>query len=251
MATTPPGYPPVPPPGAPMPAPTVNKTNPILWILLGIAGFFILVVVAVVGAGLFFAHKIQQNPGLVLSKIIETANPNVEVLSVDKDSQKIAVRDKKSGKTYSVNFEDAKKGKLVLQEDGKDSVVISSSGSGANGAVEIKSADGTVKIGAGGKVPAWLPDYPSSDPQGTFSANSKDGASGSFAFKTKDTPDKVTRFYEDAFKSSGMKIASTISTGAGSMMTGEDEAKAHTAIVMVGSEGGETSVSVTYTVKTP
>src|SRR5579864_4825919 len=144
MSTNPPGMPPVPPPGAQMPGPPPKKGNFLVWILVAFGGLFLLVCVAVLGTGLFIAHKVRQ-----------------------------------SGVEFS------RDGKFTVKHDGKESVVISS-GKGDNGSVEIKSADGTVKIGGGaaaGKVPTWIPDYPGSDPQGAFSAQTNEGSSGSFSFK--------------------------------------------------------------------
>ena len=147
------------------------------------------------------------------------------------------------------NFAETRDGKLVLKQDGKD-VVISSGGRGSNGSVEVKSADGTVKFGAGAdaKLPSWLPSYPGASTQGVYSAQTAEGASGSFSFKTSDSVAKVAEFYQDGLKSSGLKIASTIQSGQGSMIVAEDEDKKRTATVIIGSEG-QTTVSVTYTAK--
>jgi bacteriorhodopsin len=48
-------YPPVPPPPAPLPQ--AKKSNVLKWVLIGIGACFMLVVVAVVGLGLFVAQK--------------------------------------------------------------------------------------------------------------------------------------------------------------------------------------------------
>lgn len=148
------------------------------------------------------------------------------------------------------DFAETRDGKVVLKQDGKD-VVISSGGSGSNGSVEVKSADGTVKFGAGAdaKLPGWLPSYPGASTQGVYSAQTAAGASGSFSFKSSDSVAKVAEFYQDGLKSSGLKIASTIQSGQGSMIVAEDEDKKRTATVIIGSSEGRTTVSVTYTAK--
>ena len=250
------------PPGVP---PGPRKTNPLVWILIAIGGLFMLLAIVVIGGGLFIAHKVKQagfdpglmksNPALAITKMMAATNPDVEVVSVSDSDQKVTVRDKKTGKTFTMNFDDAKNGKFVFQEQGKDAVVVSSSGTGADGSVEIKSADGSVKIGAGagGKIPTWVPDYPGSDPQGVFAAQNKEGSSGSFSFKTKDPADKVAKFYEDGFKSSGLKVTSNVTSAngkaSGAFLSAEDDAKTHTGIIAIASEGAETTVSVTYNVK--
>lgn len=264
--------PPVPPgaypPGAPgpmYPPPPAKKTSPIVWVLLGIGVFFLMVVIAVVGAGFFLVHKakqagldpelIRKNPALASVKLMAALNPNIEILSLDEDRGKVMVRDKQSGKTYSVDLEDAKKGRFVIKEDGKDAVTVNATGEDKNASLELKSAEGTLKIGGGqnAKVPTWLPDYPGSAPQSAYSAQAKESDSGMLSFKTKDPADKVAHFYEESFKSSGMKTNSTISTAgggtAGGMITGEDEAKRHSATVLIGSDGGETTVTLNFTAK--
>jgi hypothetical protein len=215
MSTNPPSMPPVPPPGGQIPAAPPKKGNFLVWVLVAVGTVFLVVCVAVIGGGLFIAHKVRQ-----------------------------------AGIEYS------KDGKLTVKRDGKDSVVISSSGNGNDGSLEIKSADGTVKIGGGaaaGKVPAWIPDYPGSNTQGSFSAQTKEGSSGSFSFKTKDSIDKVVHYYEDGFKSTGLKVTSNITTTnggvSGGVLSAEDDGKTHSSVVILGTEGGETTVNVTYNLK--
>jgi hypothetical protein len=45
------------PPVPPMPA---KKSNVLMWVLIGVGGFFALIVVVVLAGGLFLAHKVQQ-----------------------------------------------------------------------------------------------------------------------------------------------------------------------------------------------
>ena len=227
--------PPAPPAGVPQP----KKSNVLLWVLIGIGAFFMLIVVAVLGLGLFVAHKakqagidpdlIKKSPALAAAKMMVAANPEVEMVSVNEGKQEITIREKKTGKTYTMSFEDAKNGKFTMQEDGNKA---------------------TLTVGGKAKVPTWVPDYPGSDPQGAFSAQGQDGDSGTYTFKTKDASDKVVKYYEEKFNSSGMKVTSNITNQNGEpsagMLSAQDEASKHTVTVIIGSEGSETSVAVTY-----
>jgi hypothetical protein len=176
------------------------------------------------------------------------ANPNLEMVSVDEGRQNITLRDKQTGKVTTMSWDDAKKGRFTFSEDGKEAVSITSGG--ASGGMEMKSADGTVKIGGDTKVPTWVPDYPGSDPKGVFSANAKDGDTGSFAFKTRDASNKVIKYYQDEFQSSGLKITNNISSlngqSSAGMLVAQDETKKRTVTVIIGQDSGRTAVSVTY-----
>ncbi len=145
------------------------------------------------------------------------------------------------------DFAEVRDGKVVVKKEGKD-VVISSSGKDSDGSVEIKSAGGSMKFGggAGAKIPAWVPAYPAAAAQGVYSAQTKEGATGSFRFQTSDSPAKVAEFYRQEFQSAGLKITSSVQTVDANMVGAEDEDKKHSAAVMISAKDGKTSVSVTY-----
>ena len=86
------------------PAPVKRRTSPIVWILVGILGLFLLCVIGVMAAGFFIAR----NPGMVMSKLITAANPDVEVLNTDLGAKTLRIRDRKTGKEVTVSFDDAK-----------------------------------------------------------------------------------------------------------------------------------------------
>jgi hypothetical protein len=228
-------YPPVPPP-APLPPP--KKSNVLKWVLIGVGVCFMLFVVAIVGLGLFVAHKakqagldpdlIKRSPALAAAKLMVAANPDVEMVSADEGKQVMTIREKKTGKVFTMSFEDAKNGKFTMTENGK----------------------ATLTVGGKAKAPAWVPDYPGSDPQGAFSAQGEDGAGGTFTFKTQDSSDKVVKYYQDQFKASGLTVTSNITNQNGQSMGGmlgaQDETRKHTVTIILGVEGGETNVAVTY-----
>ena len=228
-------YPPVPPP-APLSPP--QKSNVLKWVLIGIGACFVLIVIAVVGLGMFVAHKakqagldpdlIKRSPSLAAAKLMVAANPDVEMVTADEGQQQMTVRDKKTGKVYTMSFDDAKNGKFTMTENGKS----------------------TLTVGGKAKAPAWVPDYPGSDPQGAFSTQGENGASGTFTFKTRDSSDKVVKYYQDQFNSSGLKVTSNITNQNGQSMAGmlsaQDESSKHTVLVIVGVENSETTVAVTF-----
>src|SRR5882762_7022845 len=171
--------PPPVPPSASAPVPPVSaaapqKTSAVVWIIGGCGG---LVVLAALVGGItmyYVAHKVKQaahNPALAVTRLLAAATPDVDVVSTDEDKGTITVRDKKTGKTMTMNFADAQKGKFVFEQDGQK-VQMEAHGEGDKGSFEVKSSEGSMKFQAGAgseKLPDWLPAYPGSAPQGAFS----------------------------------------------------------------------------------
>jgi len=214
-------------------APVKGKVSPIVWILLAVVGIFVLGIIGVVGAGLFVARTVVQNPGLVMAKIITAANPDAEVLGTDLGSQTVRIRDRKTGEEVTLSFDDIKKGKLKFSATGKNGEVAS------------------MEIGGGeGKLPSWVPAYPGAKAQGNMTAkgDSADGMGegGIVTFTTPDTPSKVTAFYEAKCKEMGMTVQMAQVSDSGGMVTGEDEGGKRTLHVMVGGDSGNTTFTVTY-----
>lgn len=217
---------------APAAVPVKRKTSPLVWVLVIVLGLFVLGVLGIGGVSYFLIR----HPGAVLSKIITAANPNVEVLRTDEGAGTITLRDKKTGKTVTMNFDDAKRGKFSFSAQGDDG----------------KTA--TMEFGAdAGKLPSWVPAYPGAKVEGTFAikGDSGDGSGegGTFAFTTKDAGPKVMSFYEDKCKELGLKVNMTTRTDEGGMVMAADEGEKRSLSIVVGGGSGSTSVSVTYGLK--
>jgi hypothetical protein len=248
-SATPPGFPP------PNPGPPAKKSNPLVWILGGIAvllfggmltcgivGF--LAVRAVKNAG-FDPDLMKRNPGLAMAKMAAAVNPDLETVRTNERTGTITMREKSTGKIVTFKFDTEKKSLVVVGDDGKE-VTFSASGDGKDGAVTVQSSEGTLKLGAaaGNNAPSWVPVYPGSSPEGTMSTQSKEGNSNTFTFKTNDAASKVIAYYQDQLKSAGFTVNLVSSGDQGGMVQAEDSAKKRTIIVTVGSsaEGTQTSV---------
>jgi hypothetical protein len=218
------------PPAAPLAvAPAKRGISPLVWILIAVAGIFVLCVVGLIGAGLYVAR----NPGLAMAKLITAANPDVEVLSTDLGSQTLRVRDRRTGKEVTLSFDDVKKGRLKF------------SATGENGEVA------NVEIGGGeGRLPAWVPTYPGARAQGNMTAKGENsdgiGEGGVVTFTTPDAPAKVTDFYAEKCKDMGMTVNLSELSGTGGMILGADEGKQRTVHVLVAGGSGDTTITVTY-----
>ncbi len=253
--------------GSPIPqpppaAPTAKKLRPLFWILGGCLGFVIIAVIIVISTGIFFAHKagfdpalMRQNPGLAVAKMMATMNPDIEVLSVDEGRGIIRVRDKKTGKTMTMNLRDAQKGKIVFQDDQNKSVEIQAQGEGENSSMEVHSSEGTMRFGANvaAQLPDWLPSYPGAKGAGMVNINTKDGKGGSCTFKTGDSVENVASFYEGALKKAGFTVQKTATqtTGKGSfvMLMAEDSGSRRNAHVTAASSEEGTTINVAFEIK--
>ncbi|MFL6350277.1 MAG: hypothetical protein ACJ74Z_00290, partial [Bryobacteraceae bacterium] len=260
MATVPPANPDAnaqiygAPPHMAQQPPVKKGLGPLAWVLIILGSLFMLFVLAIMAVGFFVVQKVKQagldpdlmqrNPGLAVTKFITAVNPNTEVLNVDESRGTIHIRDKQNGKTYTMSFEDVKRGKVVFRENGKDAMTLTAtgdgqkakvvvesggkdaltlnaSGDGKTGTLDIKTVDGTTRLGAGAaNAPSWLPMYPGSEPEGLIGADTADAATGSFHFITKDAPEKVASFYKNALRAAGFKVGTTTTSETGGKVSG-------------------------------
>lgn len=235
----------------PAPAAPAKKLNPVVIILLVLFGLFALGAIAVVGGGLFIAHKIHQaadNPGMVAAKLLAAANPDVDVVSTDDARGTLTIRDKRTGKTVTMSFDDIKNGRFKFEADGKQ-VSIEARGDGANGGVEVKTSDGeTMKFGAtGDKIPAWIPTYPGtpSTQAATISRSSKEDA-GATSFELKEPVGKLADYYHDALDKAGFKATKTMTSEQMAVVQGSDAGEKRTVVYTITSDDGKSNVNVSY-----
>ncbi len=251
--------PPMPPSGPPPPMPNVQaplppgkKPNVVLWIVGGVVVIMI-GFATVCGIGAFFVMKkakdagfdsalLSKNPGYATAKLAATMNPEIEVLSSDDDNGTIKVRNKRDGKTMTMKFDPDKKVMVVTDENGKEATV-RITGEGDKSGVEVKSADGNATFSAGGgnQMPAWVPVYPGSSPQGTFATNTNEGSQNGFTFKTGDPAAKVIDYYQTSLKSAGFTITMNTTTPTGGMVMAEDAAKKKSVMLTMSTDANQTA----------
>lgn len=217
-------------------APPARKTHPIVWVLVAVIGIFILGFIGVVGTTLFIARKVARNPAAVAARLAALANKNMDVVSEDDNAGTITLRDRRTGKTVTMSFDQARGGKFSVSAEGDDGKVA------------------TMEFGSGsGKLPSWVPSYPGSSPQFNISARGQDndgaGEGGNFSFTTSDPASQVMKFYQDKAHDLGMTVKLNTTTTNAGMVIASDEANERTLSAIIGSEGGNTTVNVTYGAK--
>lgn len=121
------------------PAPPQKKLSPVVWVLIGLAGFFLLVIIAVVAGGIYVASRVADNPVEAAAALIAAGNPDVEVMASNRDRGTVTFREKSTGKTVTVNLDQLKEGKLVFSGDDNEREVTVQAGPDG---VKVESSDG-------------------------------------------------------------------------------------------------------------
>jgi len=211
------------------PAPARRRTSPIVWVLIVILGLFGLGIIGVIGTGVFLARR---GPGYAIAKIISAANPNAEVVSTDDGTGTITIRDRRTGKTVTMSFDDARHGRFRLEAQDEN---------GKRAALEL---------GGAANLPSWVPSYPGSNPHAVFSAKgeSDDGAGegGNFTFTTSDPVSRVRSYYENEGRRLGMAVNLKTGSQDADVLVMKDPDELRSLTVAIGSSGGDTTVNVTY-----
>lgn len=214
---------------APAPAPARRRTNPLVWVLIVILAFCALAIFGMMGAGYFLARR---GPGYAIAKIIAATHPDTEVVRTDDGAGTITLRDRRSGKTVTLSFDEARRGRFRL--DAEDE----------NG----KRA--SFELGGSATPPSWIPKYPGSHPRPVFSASGESdnnaGEAGSFMFTTPDPPARVKSFYEGEARRLGMNVhVRTEEPGAGVLVLKDSDEQRTLSVATESSDGG-TTVNITY-----
>jgi hypothetical protein len=238
-----------------------KKAGPLIWVLVGCLVLAVAAAIIVASAGLFVAHKAKQagfdaalfekNPSLAVAKIMASVNPDVEVLSVDEARGVISVRDKKTGKTLTVNLEDAKNGRIVFQDEKNQRVEVRAHGEGEAGALEVRSSEGTMRMGsAAARLPVWLPAYPGAEEAGTFGMSTEKANTGTCSYKTAAGVDEVATFYENALAQAGFEVRRTAAQvpgqGSAVILSAQDAESRRTAQITATAVADGTSIALVF-----
>lgn len=248
--------PPPPPPQNPygsQPPVGPKKTSPWVWVGVGCLVLLLLGAGTCVFIGMKakkFAEKYKDNPELAAIELMVRANPDLEHVSSDKDAKTITVRDKKTGKEMTLNFEDVKNGKFSME--GSDGSKVNF-GDGGMQVTDEKGQTTTIAAGVGtSNLPDWLPAYPGATAISSFSAS---GASGGAVtmFETSDSADQALEFYDGKLEDAGFAVEKNAykvnDQTAGGTLTAKEGGDKGEVTVLVGAQGGKTSITITHSIK--
>ncbi len=246
--------PPATPPAAQPPA---KKSKALMYVLAGCGGLIVLLLVIALAGAFGMRNKAAEfsaNAAFGAAKLAGSLNPEVEVLDANSNTGKITVRDKKTGKTVTMDFRDIKNGRFSFEgEDGKR-VDLQAQGEGDSGSLTVKGPDGTMQFGGGSaaKIPAWVPQYPGGQVIGTFSAQGGQGDAGTFQLKCSGTVEAVAAFYEREIKAAGMTVQKhTMQSGNTNMIMvmGENTSDGRSVNATVSSTDQGTVAQIVYQTK--
>jgi hypothetical protein len=156
---------------------------------------------------------------MAAAKMVAALNPEIEVVSADEATGRITLREKKTGKTVTMDFRDVQKGRIRFEGEGGERVEIE--GDKEKGSFRLKTPEGEFRAGSGSlaALPRWVPLCPGAEPAGTFSAQGVKEATGMLHVKCRGTVEEVAAFYERELKAAGMAVErQAIQSGAAGMV---------------------------------
>lgn len=232
--------------------------HPLAWVAIGCGGLLVVGGIVALAAGFFvytkareLAKDVQENPVAATARLIAATNPDIEIVNDDRQAETITFRNVKTGETITVSYDDIEKGKVTFSSQGKTASVEMGSADG-EGAVTVKTDEGTATFGAGAGAaqwPEWLPAYPGVTPQGTFSSNTAEGRGGFFTFRTSNSLEQVADFYARELPKVAFQINSRTTTPDGIVLSAATADGSRAANVVANREGSDTQVTVQFTEK--
>lgn len=242
----------------PVPAPPKSGMPWYAWAGIGC------VVLLMVGVGSCFAlgyfvkqkvggyvDKFEKNPELAAIELAIQANPDYEVVSTDEANKRITIRETKTGKEATFDFEQIKSGNFSI-ETAEGTTNIGLSGGEQGGAISVTNEQGeTTVIGTSSEsnLPDWVPAYPGATTQGSFGMSGSQ-TTGMVGFQTTDAIDTVLAFYERELQAKGLEVEKSAyqvnNATAGGTVSGKNADGSRQVTVIAGADGGTTSISVSF-----
>lgn len=244
-------------------SPERKKRSPWLWVGLG-CGVIVLFALGVATVGGFFlagkakelVTDVKENPTAAAAEAIVRLNPELELVSSDRDAGTLTARETATGKEMTFSYKDIEEGRISFTNDEGETVHVDASKALSDAerpVVTVETGDGTTTMGVIGgeglELPAWLPSYPGAkELPGGFASASEGRLSGSFAFATDDSAEQVLELYEAALAELGLEPRRSSAAGAGGSihsLSVRDESYVFNLVVSPGESGGQ-AVHVTF-----
>ncbi len=239
--------------------PQKKGLSPLAWVGIGCLGILVIGgIVATVGA-IFVVGKVKEvasemedDPVAATAKLLAAANPDIELVSADKDSRTVTFREVSTGKELTFGYDDIEEGRITFSSDGETAeFAVESAGEGSGG-LTVKTSEGTATFSAGGdasNIPDWIPLFPGVTPKSNFSAEGGGQNTGTFSFSTDSEIDSILSFYDDQAEQAGLETKSRTTTGDGALWVAASSDESRGLTVMISQQGGGLEVVVSFTEK--
>jgi len=242
-------------------SPPVRKKglHPLAWVAIGCGGLLLVVLIGFFAAGAFvvnkakgWVEKAEQNPALAAAEMVVRMNPDLTLVSKDEAAGTMTVRDRKSGETVTLSFDEIAEGRFTFEKDGERTEIAMGQES-EGGGLRIEGPDGQqVVFGVSAdreKLPGWVPLYPGATFEGQGIVTAGDSTQGTFAQQTTDPRAEVVTYYRARFEEIGIPIQTVTSEGTeggdATWLTGTVDGRSLS--VHVGpTQEGRTAVQVTF-----
>ena len=152
-------------------------------------------------------------------------------------------RNIETGEEFTFDYDDIEEGRFSFTS-GDDSASIEFNTDDDDGRMTIITGDGqTVTYGAGASAlpdwADWVPEYPGTEPQGTYASETPDMRAGAFSFETQDSVEQVLDFYVAELEAVGFVIQNRTTTPTGAILvaTTSDEVRSATVTASVSDDG--------------
>lgn len=222
-------------PGAPPPASTgpagppaqapPRQSKALTYVLLGCAGVVVLALVGAIALGLFVRQKAAEmgrDPAMAAVKMAAALTPDIEVVNADEATGRITLRNKKTGKTVTMDVEDVQKGRISFEGEGGERVTIQGEGEGTSGAFRITTPEGEFRAGTAipRNLPSWIPLCPGAEREQVVVAESEREGLGTLHLTCSGSVEDVAAFYERQLKAAGMAVEKQrVLAGSSNMVT--------------------------------
>jgi hypothetical protein len=239
---------------APVPPqqPEKKGLSPLAWIGIGCLGLLVIGGIVATVIAVFVVGKVKEaaeDPVAATAKLLAAANPDIELVSADKESRTVVFRDLKTGEELTFNYDDIENGKVSFSSgSGTAELEVES---GDEGGLTVKTSEGTATFGAGeaSDIPAWVPVFSGATPEGSFSAEGGGQSTGTFSFTANASVEQILGFYDDEAEELGLEVQSRTTTAEGAMWIAGTSDESRGLTVMTSKGDGGTEVVVTFTEK--
>jgi hypothetical protein len=232
------------------------------WIGIGCGVLLVVVVIALAVTSWFVVGKARQvaeefdvegNPALAAARMIVKLNPELEEVDVDQEAGTITVRNTRTGEEVTVDFEDLEQGRISWKA-GDHEVTIDASGGEGEEVISVTGDEGEWKLTTGGSdagdLPDWVPLYPGTEPMASHVFEGSEGVRGTCQLETDDGAAQVIDFYQKQLQQAGYEVTvnrfSSSDGEEGGVVNAEHGASGRAVVVMVGTESGRTTASVSF-----